>query len=57
MRCPRCGRLMAGEPRGEIDYDADVPWRQDGWRCLNCGAYFDMVILENRALVPRCAHP
>ena len=28
MTCARCHGLMGREPRAEIDYDPDLPWRQ-----------------------------
>jgi hypothetical protein len=43
MECRRCNGMMVGE---RFYGPGDPFW---GWRCIQCGEIFDVVILENRS--------
>ena len=47
MTCHRCGGLMLAEQYDDLhDYSEQAV--SSGWRCVNCGAVLDPVILANR---------
>ncbi len=47
MRCQKCNGWMCTERLSDFHSMFDL------WRCVNCGARFDKIILENRKASPR----
>jgi DNA-directed RNA polymerase subunit M/transcription elongation factor TFIIS len=43
-KCDRCGGMMVNE---KIFYETEQFWV---WKCIYCGDYIDLVILENRQI-------
>jgi len=44
MKCPKCNGLMYTESILEFDGVSHI------WKCINCGAVIDPIILQNRML-------
>lgn len=44
--CQRCAGRMTWEP---AEQSVTVHWRLGAWRCMNCGEWFDLEAMRNRA--------
>lgn len=52
MQCSKCYGQMAREQFVGKIYAGSM-WSYDGWRCIQCGAIVDEVILANQTKIAR----
>lgn len=51
MKCPRCQGWMVHDQFSDLRDDTGrLHW--EGWRCLNCGAIMDPLVLLHQAMPP-----
>lgn len=55
MKCARCGGLMVRERFEDLGGLGSSDHESAGWRCINCGAIVDPVIVTHRRLASQAA--
>jgi len=55
MRCARCNGLMVREKFEDLGGLGSGNHEYAGWRCINCGAIVDPVIVAHRCLTSQTA--